>query len=450
MRKHILFQIVALVAAIVVATTPPAAAQKRLSFVRDAETETTIRSLATPLFVAAGLDPASIRVHLINDPTLNAFVAKGQNLFIHTGLLIRTENPSQLIGVIAHETGHIAGGHLARTNEEVGNNLYRMAIAAAVGLATAFATGNAGAALAGGALGIQVGERSFLAYSRVQESAADQAALTFLDRTGQSAKGLMEFMEILADQELLTTGRQDPYVRTHPISSERVGAIQSFVASSRFSNRPVAPQQAEMHARMRAKLMGFLEPARAFQTYRETDKGVPARYARAIAYYRQSDLPRALATMDSLLAERPGDPYFEEMKGQMLFENGRVGEALPLYEHAVKVLPDSALLRIELAHVQLEGGTADGVKAALENLIQALRLEGDNASAWRMLSIAYGRDGQLGMAALAQAEQAVLQGRRSDARQFADRAERQLPEGSPARLRAQDIKPATERERRGG
>jgi predicted Zn-dependent protease len=437
--------LIAAIAALSLVAPPEALAQQkqqRLWFVRDSETENTIRDYAAPLFRAAGLDPSAIRVHLINDRQLNAFVAQGQNMFIFTGLLMRAEHAGQVIGVIAHETGHIAGGHLSRTNEEIANAWYQFAIAAGLGLAAAVASGSGGAALAGAALGAQLAERNFLAYSRAQESAADQAALSYLERTGQSARGLQEFLEILADQELVAVGRQDPYVRTHPINAARVQQVRLHADASRYSRVPIKPELAEMHRRMRAKLTAFLEPARALQVYKESDNSIDSRYARAIAWYKRPDLSKALPLMDSLIAERPNDPYFQEMKGQMLFENGRVADSIPHYERAVGQLPNDPLLRSELAHAQLELNRPELVNPALENQLQALRVDNVNGETWRYLAIAYGRDGQLGMAALAQAERALIQGKGFDARQFAERASRQLPQGSAAWLRAQDIKEA--------
>ena len=426
-------------------SAPPATAQQRISFVRDAEVENTIRAYATPLFLAAGLDASAITVHLVNDTALNAFVANGLNMYINTGLLMRSENAGQVIGVIAHETGHIMGGHLARLRDGLNGALAESIVALVVGAAAAIASGrpDAGAAVIAG--GLQVAERGILRYSRELESAADQAGLTLLDRTGQSARGLEEFLGVLADQELLATGRQDPYVRTHPISRERVEFIHNFNQTARYVNTPLKPGFAAMHSRMRAKLMGYLEPANTFRFYPENSRTIDARYAQAIAYSRRPDYSRALALMDSLIVEYPNDPYFLDTKAQMLFEAGRPAEALPLLEKAVKLAPDAALIRIALAQAQLELGTPELNKAAIMNLESARLHENENRELWRMLSVAYGRDGQLGMVALAQAERALLSGRRVEARVLAERAEKELAAGSPGWLRAQDIRQATQK-----
>lgn len=424
---------------------PAYAQQQRISFIRDAEVETTIRAFATPLFVAAGLDPGSIRVHLVNDPTLNAFVANGLNMFINTGLLVRSEDASQVIGVMAHETGHITGGHLARLRDGLAGATTEAILAMVLGAAAAVATGrpDAGAAIIMG--GTQAAERGLLRYSREMERSADQAGVNLLERSQQSAKGLMDFLDILADQELLSVGRQDPYVRTHPISRERVEFVRNFLTTSRYADTPVSADFAEKHRRMRAKLQGFIDPGRALQTYKEGDTSIEARYARAIAYSRRPDYPKALALMDELIAERPNDGYFYEVKGQMIFESGKVKEAQPFYERAVALLPDEPLIRIDLARVLVESDSPEALRAAITNLEVARRVESDNTELWRLLAVAYGRDGQIGMAALSQAERALLQRRMPEARSFAERAERGLPAGSAGWLRAQDIRRAAEK-----
>jgi predicted Zn-dependent protease len=444
-RRTFLFLAGALAALGLVCAPPVQAQQQRISFIRDAEVERTIRAYAAPVLKAAGLDPDAIRVHLVNDRSLNAFVANGLNMFINTGLLIRSEHAGQVIGVMAHETGHIAGGHLARLREGLANATTEAILAMVLGAAAAVASGNpeAGAAVMMG--GSHVAERGLLAYTRDMERQADQAAINFLERSGTSPRGLMEFMEILSDQELLAVGRQDPYVRTHPISHDRVEFLRDALTKVKHANAPLPRRFDEMHRRMRAKLMGYLDPTRALQVYKEDDGSLESRYARAIAFSRRPDYPKALALMDTLIAERPNDAYFQEAKAQMLFESGRPGEALPLYEKALQLQPDEPLLRIELARVQMELGAPDQVRAAIKNLETARLQEPAGAEVWRLLAIAYGRDGQLGMASLAQAERALIQRRRAEARSFAERAERQFDRGSPPWLRAQDLKRAAER-----
>lgn len=444
MLKHRFSFVIGILALIGLLNATPAAAQ-RISFIRDAEVETTIRAYATPLFTAAGLDPSAIRVHLVNDRSLNAFVANGLNMYINTGLLIRSENAGQVIGVIAHETGHISGGHLARLRDGMAGATTEAIVAMVLGAAVAAAARapDAGIAIMSG--GAHVAERNLLTYSRQMESSADQAGVNFLERTHQSARGLAEFLDIIADQELLAAGRQDPYVRTHPISRERVDFVRNFVETSRYADAPISPAFAEMHRRMKAKLLGYLDPGRALQVYKEADTALDARYGRAIAYSRRPDYPKALALMDGLIAEHPNDGYFYEAKGQMVLESGKSAEALTLYQRAVELLPNEPLIRIDLARIQVDQDSPETYRAAVTNLQFAQRFEPDNGEIWRLLSIAYGRDNQLGMATLAMAERALLQRNRSEARGLAERAERLLPSGSAAQLRAQDIRQAAER-----
>lgn len=448
MLKRLFVSLVASVIA-TAAMLPPARAQSGpLAVIRDTEVEAIIRSFATPLWKAAGLEPSSVHIILINDRALNAFVAVGQNLFINTGLLIRANSAGEIMGVIAHETGHMAGGHLARAPEAYRNAIFTSLIAAALGIAGGVAGGNGAVSAAAIAGGASMAQRNLFAFSRGQENAADQAGVTFLDTIGQSSRGFLNFMEILSKQEGLSSVQQDPYLRTHPLTIERVEFLRNHVAHSPYSNAPVPPQLEALHRRMRAKLAAFLDsPARTLQIWSPNDPSVEARYARAIASYRIPDLATALPLVDGLIKDYPNDPYFYELRGQMLFENGRVAEALPAYKQAVALKPDAALMRIDLAQVELETNDNKLLEDAQANLNLAARTEADLPSLWRELAISYGRAGQIGMAAMALGEQAILEGRRYDARDQARRAMRLLPAGSPGWIKAQDIEGEALRER---
>ncbi len=368
-------------------------------------------------------------------------MANGLNMFINTGLLIRAENAGQVIGVIAHETGPITGGHLVRIRDGMRDAMAESIVAMVLGAAAAIAgAGDAGMAIITG--GTQIAERGILRYTRDMESSADQAGVNLLDKTGQSARGFYEFLEILADQELVAVGRQDPYLRTHPITRDRVEFVRNHAEHSRYYNTPIRPEFAERHRRMRAKLQGYLDPVRALQVYKADDPSLEARYARAIAYSRRPDYPQSLALFDNLISERPNDPYFIEAKAQTLFESGKAAEAMPLYEKAVALAQNEPLLRIDLARVQLALEKPEYLKPAIAHLEYARRYEDSSGELWRLLAVAYGRDNQLGMATLAQAERAMLSGRRTEARVLAERAEKMLPAGTPGNIRAQDIRAA--------
>lgn len=417
----------------------PAEAQGR-RIIRDAEIESIIRDFATPLFQAAGLNPQAIDVYLIEDKSLNAFVSGGQNLFIHTGLLINTEDPLELIGVIAHETGHISGGHIASRIEELENTQTKVLASYVLGLGAAIATGQPGLAAAIISGGQDIALKGLLSYSRSQEQAADQAAVTYLNATGQSPRGLLDFMHTLGDQEMLLASSQDPYIRTHPLTRERISFLEEQTRVSPNRDAPPRPDFVALHKRMRAKLVGFLEPtARVFRKYPESDTSLEARYARAIAYYRRPDLEKALPLIDGLIAERPDDPFFHELKGQMLFENGRIAASVPEYEVAARLRPDSSQLTLALARAQIEMNDPALDQKALAHLQKTLEKEPQNAGAWRLVAIAHGRTGNTGMTALSLAEAALARKEAPEARDQAKRAQQILPEGSPGWLRAQDI-----------
>jgi predicted Zn-dependent protease len=415
----------------------PAAAQ---GIIRDAEIEATIRAYADPLFSAAGLDAAAIKVHLLQDDRINAFVAPGENMFINTGLLMRADRPNQVIGVIAHETGHIAGGHLVRIQDELHNATVEAIAAMLLGVGAGIASGNGDVGVGAVALGQSIAQRNLLKYSRTQEASADQAGMTFLDRSHQSSRGLLEFFQKLEGEEYLLGNNQDPYVQTHPLTRDRIDSVAQHVAKSPYSDAKDTPELLEEHQRMLAKLRGFLWPLdRVLLTYPLTDTSVPARYARSIAYFRVSRLKEALAQIDSLIQEQPNDAFFLEQKGQFLFQNGRLADALPLYQQAVDLKPREALIHQELGWVQLETEQQDYVKPAIGNLEFASRMESNDPTTWQLLAVAYGRDGQLGMSALAQAEQAMASGNKKEARLQARRALKGLPSGSMGWLRANDI-----------
>ena len=432
-----------LAAGLVIATAaaPLPAAAQRVSLIRDAEIESTIRAYSAPVLAAAGLDAQAIRIHILGDDRLNAFVAGGRQLFINTGLLMRTETPDQVMGVIAHEAGHIAGGHLTRLHDQLRDSTAQAILGLLLGTAVAVATGNAGAGAAIIAGGQQAGQNSLLQYSRTQEAAADAAALGFLDRAGVSARGMLEVLNMLTRQELIAGLQPDPYLRTHPLSSERMTAIANHLALSRYAAAPDPPALVERHARLRAKLIGFSRPfEHVLVAYPPADTSVSARYARAIATYRRGAIDAALPIIDGLIAEEPGNAYFHELRGQMLFEGGRAPASLASYRRAVELAPEEPLIAISLAQVEIEVGDTNLLKPAADRLNAALRAEPELVGAWRLLVVAEGRRGARGETALAQAELALREGDKGAARSHATRAAEQLAAGSPAWLRAQDIR----------
>jgi predicted Zn-dependent protease len=420
---------------------------QRLSLIRDAEIENGIRTMVMPIWKAAGLDPNGVEIMIVQDNTLNAFVAGGQRIFINTGLIMRTETPNQLIGVLAHESGHIAGGHLARMQEELRSLTTLQILEAILG-----AGAMAGGALSGGSVGkggpttgsgspMAPGSLlSFLKYTQTQENAADQAAITYLQRTGQSPKGAVEFLRVMQREERLQIGRRDPYLTTHPLTPERITTFEEAVARSPYANTPDTPQFLMMHHRIVAKLMGFIAPTVALSRFAEADRSIPARYARAIALYRTGALGSALLTIDGLIKENPNDPYFHEVRGQMLYENGRAGEAVASYRRAAQLLPSAAVIKIDFARTLLATNNPENDREAVRNLELAVQQESGTFELWRMMAEGYSRLNNPAMTSLARAEMALLRGQRAEAQAHADAASRQLQSGTPAWQRAQDIK----------
>jgi predicted Zn-dependent protease len=425
----------------------------RAAQIYDTEIEDTIRVYAAPVLRAAGIDPLAVRIHIVNSPVLNAFVARGQRIFVTTGLLMAAQHPGQVIGVLAHETGHIAGGHLARLEGAIRDAEIPALLSQLFAAAAGVLARSPEAAVALGTGGDQVLRRSLLQFSRTQESSADRAGLDYLKATHQSARGLLEFLEVLEDQQVLTMSRsqqeQISYEMTHPLTRDRILFIRENVERSQYSDVPIPEELNRRHARMVAKLRGFMEPAaQTLRRYPETDTSFPARYARAIAYYRVPDTPKALALVDELIAENPNDPYLLELKAQTLFESGQVAAAVAPLQSAVRILPDAPLIRVALAHAQVEGNDSGALKSAVDNLQRALAVDQTIPLAWQLAATAYGRSGELGLSSLASAEYNYLIGRRDDARKMAERAQRQLKNGSPGWVRAEDILEATRRKER--
>ncbi len=415
---------------------------KAANAIRDAEIENDIRILSAPVWRAAGLEPNDVGIYLIDDKEFNSFVAGGQAIFINTGLILKAEQPNQLIGVIAHETGHIVGGHILRAKEAMRNASIESILAMVLGAAASVAGRNP-APMIGAA---SVAERAFIQFSIAQEAAADHAALNYLDRACISARGLMKFFEMLQSTELLSGDRRDPWMHTHPLTAQRIEYMRSHVARSRCSNVLDPPGSTELLRLIKAKLRAFLEaPSQTLAAYPDSDNSVIGRYARAIAYYRIPDLGRALPTIDALIRDYPNNPYYRELKGQMLFENGRTRDAIRPYEDAVRLAPSAPLLRIALAQIYIESGDPGLNKRAIAYLNDASREEGRDSHIWHFLAVAYGRDNQMGMAALALAEQAFANRKKKDAIQQATRAKQNLPRNTVAYSRAEDIKNEAER-----
>lgn len=421
-----------------------AEAQARsISTIRDAEIEATLEHMSAPIFRAAGLPEGSVEIFVVNDRTLNAFVV-GRNMAFHTGLLIAMDEPGELLGVIAHETGHIAGGHGVRFGPAADVSQGAAILSTVLGIAAiAAGAGQAGAAIFSG--GQTLAQRGFLRYTRGQESAADQAAVTYLERAGIDPGGMLATLERLRAQELVTVSGRDPYTLSHPLSGERIRDLARRVERSASRGRAVDARTRYRYDRMRAKLRGFLvAPARTLREVSD-DGSEAALLARAVAYHRIPDPQAALRTVDRLIATRPDDPYYHELKGQILFEGGAAERAIPAYRRAAALAPDEPLILGALGQALLALDRPDATAQARGVLTEAVRRDRYNARAWRWLAQAERRLGNRVAAALAAAEHQVMTGEDAVAARYAGQVQKDAPTGSPAWLRAGDILAEIER-----
>ena len=422
-----------------IASAPPAQAQGGPSLIRDTEVERVVRVYLDPLLQAAGMSPEAVRLFIVNDSSINAFVAEGQNMFIHTGLIMALDTPNELSGVLAHETGHLADGHLVRMKDGVRAATVPLILSMVLGVAAmAVGAGDAGSAILMG--GQQIAQRTFLSFSRTQESAADQAGIRYLAATKQSGRGMLGVFKRFENQEILSDQRRDPFAQSHPVAGDRMSALQSLVEASPYRDVKDSPEAQYAYDMLRAKLRGYIErPEVTMRRYPTSDTSKPARYARAMAYFRQPDMQKALTEMEDLLKDEPENPYFLEMYGQINVEMGRVEQGIKPYSEAVRILPDAPLLRVALGAAMLGTENPRYTQPAIKELQASIDLERDNAFAWYELAQAYARLGQTARAELATAERYFALYAFPQAIQFAGRAQRQLPPGSTDWQRASDI-----------
>jgi len=421
----------------------PAAAQDSESagpsILRDTETELLFKDITRPLINAAGLDPDSVNVALLNDPEINAFVATGQTVYVQTGLLLAADNVNQLQGVIAHELGHVAGGHSIRLQQGA-NEATGITIATMVLGALAIAAGAGDAAMGIMMAGQQAAMTKFLAFTRTQEASADQAAVKYLHGAGISGKGLLQFFGKLRNQEYrLAIYAKDSYDRTHPLDSERIQALETSFKADPAYNKPIDPALEARFERVKAKLYGFANPSQAVIKYPESDQSIPAHYARAYAYHLGGYPEKAQAEANALLAAEPHDPFFLELKGQILLEGGKPKDAIPPLREATQRSGDMPLIAAMLGHALVATEDPKNFAEAKQVLKAAVSRDNQDPFAWYQLGTIYDREGDSGRAALATAERSNLQGEPKLALASARMAMRGIPQGTPDYLRAQDI-----------
>ncbi len=416
--------------------------------IRDAETEYLLHSFANPLFRVAGVSAGLTRITLVRDRGLNAFVTTGNRMFMNTGLIQQSDSALDVIGAIAHETGHIAHGDISRIPEQVYQafleTIGSLLIGAAAGVAARDSSAAAGIVLGGQAMA----ERRFMAFSRAQEEAADLAALGYLDRLGWSARGMMSLFNRLDAQEALIVNRRDPYLLTHPMSHDRFLRVQRHVEAARQRDTARTDGFEPAFRMVKAKLEGFLNaPAMVARSYPGTDPSPEARYANAVLNHRLGHRDTAVMILDTLLREFPSSPWILELKGQVLLESGQARAAIGPYQQAARIAPDQALIRQGYGHALLESGDPGLVRQSIPQLQAALSGARNDPGTWRLLSIAWGRLGNTGEANLALAEEAMLYNNLPVARRFAKMAADVLPPG-PSKLRALDITNAIRKENR--
>ena len=434
----------------VVAFVPPAAAQN-IPLIRDTEIENLLNDYARPIFRAGGLGSGRIKVRIVQSDAFNAFVLDGRNVFIHTGTLMQAQTPNEVIGVIAHETGHITGGHMAALRARVAKDQTRALLAQILGsglmVAGGVAGGDAGRDIGGAGQGVLFGGneivmRSLLAERRQQESAADQAGLTFLNATKQSGRGMLETFERFAQQEYMSDAHKDAFARSHPLSTDRLARLRQLVESSPYFPAKDSPQVQLRHDLMRAKLSGYLErPQVVFNRYPPADKSLPARYARTIARFFQGGpgaLEASLAEADGLLREHADNPYFWELKGDLLMRSGKMLEAIPPLRQAIKLAPDANLIRVQLADALQRDASAATVNESVALLRKSL-VDDENSRAYRLLANGYYKQGKRPEADAMIAQAYFIEGDLKQAQIFAKRAQSQLRAGTPEWLKNDDI-----------
>ena len=435
-------------AALGIAFAPlPASAQTSVPIVRDAEIEALMRDYARPILKAAGLSNSNVEVILVNDPSFNAFVS-GRRIFFHTGALMQAETPNEIIGVIANEAGHLAGGHQERLHDQLRRST-AMAVAGmllGIGVSAAgIATGSSSLGQVGGGIAMgapETARRSLLGYQRGEEATADRSALVYLEKTGQSPRGMLKTFERFADAMSLSGTRVDPYQISHPMPRERIANLETVARRSPHwdAKDPAALQV--RHDMMRAKLAAYTQGQGSIQRmFRgSAANGAPARYRDAILTYLTGSPQNALTKVDALIKSQPRNPYLHELRGDILIKARRGADAAKAYARAVSLDPaKTGLLRVGYGQALLAGGQPEQVRKAITELSAGLDRDKEFVTGYRYLAQAYGMSGDVGMAELTTAEGHYYSGQYTEARVFAARAQQKLKKGSPPWVRAQDI-----------
>ncbi len=407
--------------------------------IRDTEIEHTLNRIARPLLQKAGL-PESTEIFIVNSPALNAFVAPGNDIFLNYGLIKKLPTVEMLQAVMAHEIGHITGGHIIQRSLQIASTR----TAAGVGILLSLATALAGAPGAGVGLAIgstSAAERSILTNTRRQETSADQSGVKYLAQAGIDPNAAIEVLKIFQGQDLLTAHKRDPYTLTHPLSQARIQTLKTLVETHAHGLDTTRDADIDYrYGRMRAKFDGFTTaPQQALRRLDAGDTSEVATLTRAIAYHRLPDTDRAMAEITRLLRLRPNDGYYHELHGQILLENGDASGAIAAYRKAVAIYPDAPLILAGLGRALLAGNSVAGNTRALAILERAYGKDPHDSRMLRDLSLAYARADKIGEAAFIAAERAALNGDFGQAVVHAKRAQGLLVKGSRVWLRAEEI-----------
>ncbi|MBN8987552.1 MAG: M48 family metallopeptidase [Rhizobiales bacterium] len=448
LRKTTL-KLTALTTAVALAITPTLAAaqQKGPPTLRDTESEQLLRDYTRPILRAAGMEKQNIQMVIINESVFNAFVADGRRIFVNYGAMMQSETPNQIIGVLAHETGHLAGGHLAKLRERLAEAQTQMIIAMLLGAGAVVAGSRSGSGSgltqAGAAAMSAPGEvikRTLLSYVRQQEENADKAGVKFLNATGQSAKGMYETFKRFTDESLFAARGADPYVQSHPMPAERVRALEELARSSPYWDKKDDPALQLRHDMVRAKISAFMERQdTVYRRYPLANTSLPARYAHAITTYLHGDLRSALAQIDGLIQLQPANPYFYEVRGQALLEGGRPQEAIAPLRKAVQLSNGAPLIAMLLGQALVASNNNAYTDEAIAILRSATARESEAPLGYMQLAMAYGRKGDYAQADLASAQAAFLRGDNKTARDLASRAKTRFAIGTPGWVKADDI-----------
>lgn len=410
------------------------------SLIRDAEIEQTLRNYLDPILISADIDPTNVRVFIVDDLSINAFVAGGMNIFVNSGLILATTKPGMLIGVLAHETGHISGAHLSQMEEKTDRATLGSVLGAVLG--AAMIAGGAGDAGVGVIAGSQnMAFRNFLSDVRGNEEQADQAAMKYLDANDISATGLLQMFEVLRRKQSSMDRTVDPYLQTHPLSSNRIAVVRNHLAMTSLPQDLVPLPYIERHARLLARLRAFSwAPEQTLLFYPDTDQSFPAKYARAIATYRLGKLQDSVTQLQALQKDAPGDPFLDDTLGQFFYESGLPKRAVTSYKRAYKAYPESPLILTDLARALIAINEPLYLNEAIGYLERATRLDDGNADSWRLLATAYGKLKNNPMAYVALAQESALKGESRNAIAFAENALVGLPPTSAGAQLARDIK----------